>query len=233
MGNLPVSAESYTQFWFERGMFDAAVISDGEHISWFDLELGITGSTLSDGNAFRTRDATIKWIQGYLEDDVLQYYRTIETNDPQTAAVMYPNLVHAGFLFIPIRPNHITTRELVKQKAGYEYTKNAVYLYRDQQRIGVNRPLFDSEFDKLLLQQMRVESPIAKHFLDREPKHYPVQSMDPFDAPKADEKLRISDSHLMKLPPEMLRKLRGLRTTYDPVKQETTFYGPSAEVSGA
>lgn len=116
----------YTQVWLEPiqdwhgPRLLAAVISEDDK-SWLDFELGIMGSTLGDGNERFTPPIKLRrWFLDYMLGGTIDLYRTIETNDTRAAEALFPMLVKAGFLFIPIRDEHAATAEQVQHRAAYE-----------------------------------------------------------------------------------------------------------------
>lgn len=211
MGNMP-TANYYAQLWFSNYYtLEAAVLQD-DHTSWFDFELGITGSTLSDGNIIDTRHDTIIRVTDYLENGTIEYYRTIETNDTTQAAKMFPSLVNLGFLFIPIRPINQTTLERVQREASYRFLRDSVLSYRD--RTG-HRGFGPEKYQEAILQNLRVSSPMSNLFFDdlKEVSNSDslmrrLQSLEP------GQELALSRNRVMSLPSGALH---GFFTQEDPV----------------
>ena len=244
MDNMSAATpDYYGQLWFDESRtlkpdhlttrLRAAVIAD-EYQSWYDLDLGITGSTLSDANMISTYSETLHWIYEYFSEGTLEYYRLIETNNTAAAEAFAPHLAKLGFLFIPIRPQHITSIELVQQKAAHHYMMDAVM--NAQQKFSFHEPLIPDEWQKQVLANMQVSDPFKD--LLREETFLGLNSVSVFSRPgfPDDERRRLrslvgglhsfelSDEAVAKLSTSDRQLLRGLRSEYEPQKQITRFY---------
>jgi hypothetical protein len=121
-GNNLIKPDYYAQLWFEDGQLTAAVLQD-DYTAWYDLTAGIVGSNLADMNV-RTnrRDLEALLRDWYLtEETAVLYYDRIETNHVELALRLYPEFLDRGFAYVPIKPEHATTLEAIRERAQLLY----------------------------------------------------------------------------------------------------------------